>query len=138
MGDDRPPDEAGFAIPPELPPTPRRLLAGYSERVEQVRVAEAGYRDATASAAASTTARSRRVAQITAAEAFERLADAVVGLQESWAAVRSQAQAEGLPSELMLTLEQALTTAGRQCAGYLAARTYEQVREVAGRRPPLA
>ena len=133
MGDDRPPGED--AVPPRLSPALRRLLAGYGDTADRVRAAEAGYRDPAASTAVLPRAGTRRAAQTAMAEAFERLAEAVVDLQESYAAVRSQADAEGLPSAAMLTLDEALAIAGRGCAGYLTARTYEQVREAAGRRP---
>ena len=134
MGDDRPPADDRLAIAAELPPALRRLLLGYAATADRVRAAEVAYHDGTASVAASLKGGPRRGAQIAMAEAFERLADAVVELQEGRAAVRSQSEAENLSPGALLTLDDALAIAGGDCDGYLAARTYEQVREVAGRR----
>jgi hypothetical protein len=65
--------------------------------------------------------------------AFGTLIDAVVALQASQIEVLALTEDEGMPADAAGSLGAAFESADREYAGYLAARTYEQVRSAAAR-----
>jgi hypothetical protein len=112
------------------------LLRRHAAGVAKVRTAESRYRCVMRTASAPATRRARRAADDGVNEAFDALADAVVDLQGSHLAVEALAGEEGLSLEALRTLDGRFALAGREYAGYLAARTYEQVREASDRQTP--
>lgn len=108
-----------------------RLLRTFVTRVEAVRKAELDYHGAVLTE--SLRSKSKRASGRRVNEAFGCLAEAVVDLQGSQLAVLALAENEGIPAEGVSALDETFESAGREYAGYLAARTYDQVREVVKR-----
>jgi hypothetical protein len=109
------------------------LLRRHAARAEQVQTAESRYRSVRRTASSPATRRGRRAADDEVSEAFDALADAVVELQDSQLAVEVLAMEEGLSLEAVCALDEGFARASREHAGYLAARTYVQVREASNR-----
>ena len=114
----------------------RRLLRRYAARVETVREAESAYHDVVLTESLRHNGKLKRASARRIDDAFGALIDAVVNLQGSRVEVLSSAENEGLPPEALGALDEAFESADREYAGYLSARTYEQVR-VAVMRGPL-
>jgi hypothetical protein len=113
------------------------LLRRHAAKAAKVRTAESRYRSVRRTAPAPPTRRARRAADDGVSEAFGALADAVVDLQGSQLAVEALAQEEGLSLEVVCALDEGFALASREHAGYLAARTYEQMREASNRETPV-
>jgi len=113
-----------------------RLLRRHAAKAAHVRTAESRYRSARQTAFAPATRRARRAADDVVSEAFGALADAVVDLQDSQLAVEVLAKEEGLSLEAVRALDEGFALASRELVGYLAARTYEQVREASESETP--
>jgi hypothetical protein len=113
----------------------RRLLRRYAARVETVRDAESTYRDVVLTESLRHNGKMRRASTRRIDAAFGTLVDAVIDLQSSQVEALSSAADEGLPPEAVGALDQAFDSADREYAGYLAARTYEQVRVAATNGP---
>lgn len=113
----------------------RRLLRRYAARIETVRDAESTYHDVVLTESLRRDGKMRRASTKRIDAAFGVLIDAVIDLQSSQVEVLSLAEDEGLPPEAVGALDQAFDSADREYAGYLAARTYEQVRVAATKGP---
>ncbi len=61
----------------------------------------------------------------------------MVDLQDSQLAVEALAKEEGVSWEAVCALDERFAFASREYAGYLAARTYEQLREASSRQTPV-
>ena len=103
------------------------LLRVHAAKAAKVRTAESRYQSVGRPAPAKRGA--RRAAEDEVSEAFGALTDAVVDLQGSQLAVEALAKKEGLSLEAVRALNEGFALVSREYAGYLAARTYEQVRE---------
>ncbi|HUK77786.1 MAG TPA: hypothetical protein VL117_09345 [Thermoleophilia bacterium] len=134
MADDRRHGGAGEMHPSD--PTRSLLvrLDGYSVMVERIRAAEAHYLKVVAGSPSRRDAKAKRAYETEIAKALDRLAEAVVDLQESRQAVRSLADDEGISEAALRALDASFDAAHREYAGYLAARTYQQVRAAASDR----
>ncbi len=135
------PTDRGGGVGPPTSCVPSRhlllLLRRYAAKAAQVRTTESRYRGVTRTASAPAKRRARRAADDDVSEAFGALADAVVDLQRSQLAVEVLAKEEGLSLEAVRALNEVFALASRDCAGYLAARTYEQVREASEAEIPV-
>jgi hypothetical protein len=114
----------------------RRLLRRYAARTETVREAEAAYHDVVLTESLRHNGKMKRASARRLDDAFGALIDAVVDLQGGQVEVLSLAADEGLPADALGAIDPAFDSADHEYAGYLAARTYEQVR-VAAMRGPL-
>lgn len=118
----------------ELSRSLARALRRYAGKVEAVREAESNYQDALSESrrkAGKAKGKARR--RIDAA--FDALVDAVVELQRGQYEVVVLAEGEGLAPSSLGALDTAFGSADRDYAGYLAARTYGQVRAAVAREP---
>ena len=133
------PTDRGAGLETSLGPSHQLLLLlrKHAAKVAQVRTAESRYRSVRRSASAPETRRATRATEDRVSEAFGALADAVVGLHGSQLAVEVLAKEEGLSLEAVCALDEGFALASREHAGYLAARTYEQVREASNRETPV-
>jgi len=113
----------------------RRLLRRYAARVETVREAESTYHDVVLTESLRHNGKLKRASARRIDDAFGALIDAVVDLQGSRVEVLSSAENEGLPPDALGALDEAFESADREYAGYLSARTYEQVRAAVMRGP---
>ncbi len=113
----------------------RHLLRHYAARIEMVRKAESTYQDVVLTESSRHDGKLKRASARRIDDAFGALIDAVVDLQGSQVEVLSLAEDEGLPPAGVGALDEAFDTADREYAGYLTARTYEQVRMAAMRGP---
>jgi hypothetical protein len=134
MADDRPHGGAGEMDPPD--PTRSLLvrLDGYSVIVERIRAAESHYLEVVAGSPSRRDTKAKRAHETEIAMALDRLAEAVVDLQEGRQAVRSLARDEGISEAVLRGLAASFDATHREYAGYLAARTYQQVRAAAERK----
>jgi hypothetical protein len=107
------------------------LLRRYATKVEAVRQAESNYHDVTLTESLRHGGMMKRASSRRIDAAFDKLVDAVVDMQGGQAKVLLRAEDEGLSPEAIGVLDEAFASAERQYAGYLAARTYHQVREAA-------
>ena len=105
------------------------LLRVHAAKAAKVRTAESHYQSVGRPAPAPAKRGARRAAEDEVSEAFGALTDAVVDLQGSQLAVEALAKKEGLSLEAVRELNEGFALVSREYAGYLAARTYEQVRE---------
>ncbi|MGD0998472.1 MAG: hypothetical protein ABR941_09185 [Thermoleophilia bacterium] len=132
-------DQRGCGVDSGGSPRPSRrlsrLLHTHATKVEAVRNAELAYHGVVLTESLRHGGKVRRASSRRITEAFAALTDAVVDLQGSHAAVLSLAEDEGIPSEAVGSLDEGFESANREYAGYLAARTYDQVHEVARRGP---
>ena len=110
-----------------------RRLRSHAARVEGVRAAESAYHDVMLTESLRHKGKMKRASSKRIDDAFGALIDAVVALQASQIEVLSLAEDEGMAPDAAGALGEAFESADRQYAGYLAARTYEQVREAAAR-----
>ncbi len=111
----------------------RRLLRSYASRIVTVRAAEAAYQDVVVVESLRHGGKVKRASAKRIDAAFEALVDAVVDLQRSRAELFLRAEDEGILLECVGDLDMTFESADRECAGYLAARTFQQVRaEAAG------
>jgi hypothetical protein len=113
------------------------LLRRHAAKAEQVQTAESRYRSVKRTASSPATRRGRRAADDGVSEAFGALTDAVVDLQGSQLAIEVLAKEEGLSLEAVCASNESFAIASREYAGYLAARTYEQVRQASTRETPV-
>ena len=135
--------DVGPIGPPELSRPVRRLMRRYAARLEAVGKAESGYRDTVLLESLRHGGTMKRSSYKRVEASFEALVDAVIDLQTTRAEVVSLAAREGLSPEAVGSLDRTLGLADGEYAGYLSARTYDQVREVVrrplvGRRPQAA
>ena len=119
----------------ELSRSLARLLRRHGARVEALRKAESNYHDVVLIESLRHKGKMKRASEKRIAAAFDGLVDAVVALQGSRVAVVSLAEDEGIPLEAAGACDETFESADRECAGYLAARSYDQVREAAERDP---
>ena len=124
-----------YASSRELSRPLRRLLRRYAARIETVRQAESTYHDVVLTESLRHNGKMKRSSAKRIDDAFGALIDAVVDLQGSQVEVLSLAENEGLPPDSVGALDIAFDAADGEFAGYLAARTYEQVRSAAMRGP---
>jgi len=125
----------GAAASPEPSRPLLRLLRRYATKVEVVRTAELDYRGVVLTESLRHETKLRRASAKRIDAALGTLAEAVVDLQDAQAAVLSLAKVEGLALGAVCALDTTFASANREYAGYLAARTYDQVHEVAKRGP---
>ncbi len=112
-----------------------RLLRRYATKVEALRNAESNYHDVMLTESLRHRGQMKRASSKRIDAAFDALVDAVVDLQGGQVEILLLAEGEGMLPETVGALNEAFESANRECAGYLAARTYDQVREAARRRP---
>jgi len=93
--------------------------------------AESDYRGVVASESLRLTGKAKGKSKRRLDAAFDALVDAVVELQRSRHEVAVLAEGEGLTLSSLGDVAPACAAAERRYAGYLAARTYSQVRELA-------
>jgi hypothetical protein len=124
--------QAGERSTPDLARPLRRALRRHAIRVEALRQAESDYRDVSLVEAL----RQKRGSGKRVSSALDALVDAVVDLQGAQVDVLAIAADRDTLLDLAGTLGKAFLSADREHAGYLAARTYDQVREAA--RPNTA
>lgn len=105
-------------------------LRRYTGAAEAMRLAEADYRHVVASESPSTPGKAKGKSRKRIDEAFDALVDAVVELQRSRHNVTVIAEGEGLTLASLGAAAPACEAAEREYAGYLAARTYSQVRQL--------
>jgi hypothetical protein len=110
-----------------------RLLRSYTAKVEAVHHAESTYHDVMLTESLRHNGKTKRAFSKRINAAFDALVDAVVDLQGAQVAVLSRAADEGMAPETVCALDETFQSANREYADYLAARTYEQVREAAKR-----
>ena len=137
---DEPTDRGGGVGPPSSRGPSQHLLLllrKHAAKAAQVRTAESRYHSVTRTASAPAKRGARRAADDGVSEAFGALTDAVVDLQGSQLAVEVLAREEGLSLEAVRALNEGFALASREYAGYLAARTYEQVREASDGETPV-
>ncbi|MGO8994421.1 MAG: hypothetical protein ACLQVI_13970 [Polyangiaceae bacterium] len=134
MGDDRQHDGAGETDRPDPSETLLDRLDGHAVTVERVRAAESHYLEMTAGSSSRGNSRARRAYETEIAKAMDRLAEAVVDLQESHVTIQSLADDEGISAAALRELDESFAAAHREYAGYLGARTYQQVRAAADDR----
>lgn len=111
----------------------RRRLRSHAARVEAVHTAEAAYQYLLSTEPPRQKGKIKRGSAKRIDAAFGALIDAVVALQASQIEVLSLTEDEGMAPQAAGPLGEAFESADREYAGYLAARTYEQVREAAAR-----
>jgi hypothetical protein len=135
-------DERSSDAAPGRPRRPSsRLLDDYLARAEAVVAAESRYRAIALIESEphpghpKDKAPARRAAAKTLNAAFDALAEAAAELKASRAALLAQAESDGLAGASLLTADAAFVAAEGRIAGYVAARTYDQLREVAGAPP---
>ncbi len=119
----------------ELSRSLARLLRRHAAKVEVLRTTESHYHDVVLIESLRHRGKLKRASEKRIGAAFDALVDAVVDLQSSQVAVLSRAEDEGMPLEAVGAWDETFVSADRECAGYLAARTYDQVREAADRDP---
>lgn len=112
-----------------------RLLRSYAARVEALRSAESDYHGGVLTESLRHKGKLKRASGRRINAAFSALAEAVVELQASQAAVLALAEDESIPPETVSALNDTFAFANREYADYLAARTYDQVQEVARQGP---
>ena len=110
-----------------------RLLRSYAVKVEAVQNAESNYHDVVLIESLRHEGKTKRASGKRIDAAFDALVDAVVDLQGAQVAVLSQAEDEGIPMEAVAAFDERFESADREFAGYLAARTYDQVCEATRR-----
>jgi len=119
-------------------PDPTRSLLirldGYTVMVERIRAAESHYLEVVTGSPSRRGGKAQRGHDAEIAKALDRLAEAVIDLQEGHWAVRMLADDEGISEATLRELDGPFDAAHREYAGYLAARTYQQVRVAAGDR----
>lgn len=113
-----------------------RELRRHADKVEAVRDAESSYRDAVLAQSLRNAGKTRGASRKRIDAAFDALVDAVVELQASQNEILYLAESEGLAFSSVGALDPAFRSADCHYAGYLAARTYSQVREAVGPEPP--
>lgn len=109
----------------------RRQLRRYSAKVDMVRNAESAYHDVILVESLRPKSKLKRSSGKRIDAAFDALVDAVVELQGAELVVLSRAEEEGIPLEAICALDETFESAERECAGYLTARTYDQVHKAA-------
>ncbi len=134
MADDRPHGGAGAADRPGPSRPLLDRLDGHAVTVDRVRAAESRYLEAAAGSSLRRNARAKRAHETEIAKAMERLAEAVVDLQESHVTIQSLADHEGISAAALRELDESFDATHREYAGYLVARTYQQVRAAADDR----
>lgn len=134
MADDRPHGGAGATDRPGPSRPLLDSLDGHAVTVERVRAAESHYLEATAGSSSRRNARAKRAHETEIAKAMDRLAEAVVDLQESHVTIQSLADDEGISAAALREFDESFDVAHREYAGYLAARIYQQVRAAADDR----
>ncbi len=136
MAEDEEDRGAGSADSPRASRPLLRLLRRHAARIEAVHDAELDYHGVILTQLLRHKGKAKRASDKRMNEAFGKLTEAVVELQASQAAVLSLAAADGMTPETVCALDATFESATREYAGYLAARTYDQVYEVA-RADPL-
>lgn len=121
---------------PDLARPQRRALRRYLARVEALRQAESDYRDVTLLEELRRERTSKPGSGKRVSAALDALVDAVVDLQSAHLDVLALAADEDALLDDGGTLAEALRAAHREYAGYLTARTFDEVREAA--RPNTA
>ena len=106
-----------------------RALRCYAGRVEAMRDAESAYHDVVRTESLRNGGKAKRKSRKRIEAAFDALVGAVVELQRGQNEVVALAEDEGLTPSSVGDLDPAFGSADREYAGYLAARTYGQVRE---------
>jgi len=106
-----------------------RALGHYSGKVEAMAAAESDYRHVVAGKSLRNAGRARGKSEKRVEAVFDALVDAVVELQRGQHEVVALAECEGVTLSSLSALDPAYEAADREYAGYLAARTYGQVRE---------
>jgi len=134
MADDRPRGGAGETGPPDPSRRLLRCLDAYAATVERVRAAESHYLQLTAGPPPRRNAKAKRAHETEIAKAVDLLAETVVDLQEGQVTVLSLADDEGISAAALRELDEPFGAVHREFAGYLAARTYQQVRAAADDR----
>lgn len=119
----------------ELSRSLARALRHYVGKVDAVRDAESHYRDAVLSESRRNDGKTKGKSRRRIDAAFDALVDAVVELQRGQYEVVVLAESEGLALSSLGALDTAFESADRDYAGYLAARTYGQVRAAVEREP---
>jgi hypothetical protein len=119
----------------ELSRSLARALRHYSSKVEAMRAAESRYRQVVLTESLRNAGKASGKSRRRVDAAFDALVDAVVELQRGQHEVVVLAEDEGLTPSSLGALDPACEAADRECAGYLAARTYGQVREAVEREP---
>ena len=119
---------------PRLSRALRRLLRTHALRVRAVATAESAYHDVVLTESLRHGGKMKRASSRRVDVAFEALVDAVIDLQTSQAEVLLAACDSGIPAEAIAAGDEAFRSADRTYAGFLAARTYGQVREAAAHR----
>jgi hypothetical protein len=117
---------------PDLARPLRRALRRYAIKVEALRQAESDYRDVSL----TESLRQKRGSGKRVSAALDALVDAVVDLQGAHLDVLGLAVDQDSFLDAAGALAEVFLSAGRDHSGYLAARTYDQVREAA--RPSTA
>ncbi len=119
----------------ELSRSLTRALRRYAGKVEAVRDAESNYRGAVLSGSRRNAGKAKGKARRKIDAAFDALVDAVVELQRGHYEVVVLAEGEGLALSSLGALDTAFESADHDYAGYLAARTYGQMRAAVEREP---
>ena len=133
MIEDRPDPSVRFTGSRELPRPLLRRLRRYATKIDAVRQAESDYHDVTLTESLRHGGMMKRASTKRVGAAFDRLVDAVIDMQGGQVEVLLLAEDEDISPEAIGVLDDEFASAERQCAGYLAARTYDQVREAATR-----
>ena len=119
---------------PRLSRPLRRLLRTYAASVQSVARAESTYHDVVLTESLRHAGKMKRASLKRVDAAFEALVDAVIDLQTSQAEVLLVARDEGVPPEAIAAADEVFRAADSTYAGFLAARTYDQVRVAVVRR----
>ena len=126
---------AGSAGVPEPSRRLLRLPRIHATRVAVVQDAEFDYHGAVLIGTLREDGNGQQASSRRIEKAFGALTKAVATLQSSQVAVRSRAETERISLEAVCAIDRAFEFALREYAGYLAARSHDQVWEVAKRGP---
>lgn len=116
---------------PDLARPQRRALRRYLVKVEALRQAESDYRDIALTEGLRREHGAKPGSGKRVSAALDALVDAVVDLQGAHLDALAVAADQDVLLDGAGPLSEALLAVHRDCAGYLAARTYDQVREAA-------
>ena len=135
MSESKPAPGASPAGSPEPSRRLQRLLRLHAARVAVVQHAEFDYHGAVLLGFLRGDGRAQQTSSRRIDRAFATLTKAVAALQGSQVAVRSLAEAERISLEAVCAMDKAFEYAIREYADYLAARSHDQLWEVARRGP---
>jgi hypothetical protein len=124
-----------LADPHELSRSLRRVLRHYAVKVEAVGHAESNYRDVVLMESLRHEGNRKHGSSKRISVALDALVDAVVDLQSAQVEVLALAADQGVALQTAGAPGEPFASADRDFAGYLAARTFDQVREAAERQP---